>query len=858
MSNDFTRQQLSELFGLGYTPDNLFDERYPDITLKDKCAESIRSVKGFREYLIHLVSQGADMDKFSTLVLQKREKNYVHIMNMLCTFTGLNHFGTNSAEKIERLCKASDALVRDLEELAKTEQIDFGNRRNEHILKEYLRISESIRKSEDIKILEEKMMELSTASASKPYSPFVFVCASSGSGKTNMAFSLNTPSLYFVSGECGQRIYQCFYRASDNLHDLLEEDLKRHKKSVAVDNVHRSNTSYKVVGYLVELIIAVDTMYHSATPRTNAAELQYSIRQIEFKPMTLAEGRLALEQHFKTKNYFFPIVYDESNTSSFNSSKMANDFVLRKFIFAGNIMRCLKCVPIFMYVNVQAARYLEYSMGRADDGECSFLLWHRPPGVSKAEMSQRFAAMTSMISKWKGEKQYPSEKLIKFLEKYLLLERPLFLEYAEIFIKMFCAKEASSCDSDEEFLAWLLEYVLEYFNDRKSNFPLLNCGQLAYMTVSTQNAIEGELGGEDCYESDSYIEGHFGYLAATPDDPQFPSYTSISRNSEGNLFYSKDAQKFQICAHFKPFHEAPLTGLIVTGISADNQRILCASMDWKEQREWSKKMKNDPRRPERLNSSLKRISIVSAIDKTLEVKCTREQYSKTPLGFKLELTLFASAILASRGGGFKGCPFQLFLEMLVREFDFKGDYADGLPPPAIKFHKDFPESIMMKQIPFLASMAVESWDKMLAEELRELFGANLGIAHASVQESCGDLVVVDSADRSVILVGECKMQAAPVNVGCLKKSIIDKFANYPECDLCLFVAPRFANLQTYHDSETVLWVFERTKDELHLVPAQTSKSQNVNASKNAIIIDIWTVFGLEAEKKLKEIIATYH
>ena len=69
--------------------------------------------------------------------------------------------------------------------------------------------------------------------------------------------------------------------------------------------------------------------------------------------------------------------------------------------------------------------------------------------------------------------------------------------------------------------------------------------------------------------------------------------------------------------------------------------------------------------------------------------------------------------------------------MLVREFDFKGEYADGLRPAAIKLHKDFPKSIWMKRIPFLASMAVESWDRTLANELKELFGADLGIAGAS-------------------------------------------------------------------------------------------------------------------------------
>ena len=858
----YTRQQLCEILGPGYGPADLFNTCRSKITLKDKCIELIGSVKCFREDIILLASQGADMLTVFSSLLGEGKNNYPHIMNELRNYTGIPRFefGSGSAEKIECICVAIDALVRDLEELARTERVGFGEIwwYHKQVLEEYLRISKRISQSEEIKVLEEKMLELNTASASKPYSPFVFVCASSGTGKTNMAFSLNTPSLYFLSAySCNQYVYQGFYSYSSELHELIDDDFRIHKGSVAVDDVYDSNLSYKLVGYLVELIIMVDTMYHSAEPRKNAAELQVSINQIEFKAMTLAEGRLALEQHFKTGNYFFPIVFDESSMYLFDPSKIVDDIRVRKFIFAGSIMRCLRCMPIFIYVNFQAGLYLEYSKSKAtDDGECSFLLWHRPPGVAETEMSERFATMNTLISQWRGDKQFPSEKLMKFLEKYLLRERPLFLEYAESFIKYCCENKDKYCVSDEEFLALLVEDMLDQFRIRKSNFPLLNCGQLAYMTAYTHNTTEDVLE-EEWYELDAYIDGHFGYLAAKSDDPQFPSYTSIARNCEGKLSYLKDGQDFQIRTRFEPFHEAPLTGLIVTGVTADNARLLCGT-SYSKEREII--VRRDSRTPTRIYSGFGRFSIVSAIDKTLKNKSSVEKYSKTPLGFKLELTLFASAILASRGGGFKGCPFQLFLEMLVREFDFEGEYCKhGMLPSAIKIHEDFPEPIRMKRIPFLASMAVECWNKTLADELKELFGANLGIARASVQDNSGDLVVIDSADNSVILVGECKMQAAPVNVGYLKKRIIDKFAKYPGCDLCLFVGPRFANLPTFHEpeTETVIWVFERKEDGLHLVPAQTKKPQNMKARKHAIILDIWKLSGVEAEKKLKGIIAKY-
>lgn len=117
----YTRQQLSELLGLDCA-EGLLSAR-PKKTLQDKCAELIKSTIGLRDDLMHLASQDAETQKFwLSLVLER--SNYLRILKELLIFLGMSHreFCICFAEKVDCIVEATEALIRDLEELAKGER----------------------------------------------------------------------------------------------------------------------------------------------------------------------------------------------------------------------------------------------------------------------------------------------------------------------------------------------------------------------------------------------------------------------------------------------------------------------------------------------------------------------------------------------------------------------------------------------------------------------------------------------------------------------------------------------------------------------------------------------------------------
>ena len=492
-------------------------------------------------------------------------------------------------------------------------------------------------------------------------------------------------------------------------------------------------------------------------PKKNPAKVQVEIRSLNYGPMTLKDGRTKLKMLFKKKgkeSYYFPIIFDECNLQGIGgTSASAQTERLekgRKFTFLRSIVRSLLCIPIFMGTNAQAANFLGLpkdtdAASGAKNRSCWCLVWHRPPNVAKTFFKDKFASIRDAVREFKKDtkSKYPSGKLLKFLEKYFAFERPLFLVDAEIFVLYYCQTMSSPCPSDEEFLALLLEGIMEKYIERKELPLMVNCGQIAYMSAFTWDRgllAEGGKLTKTAFKTDLYIHGHFGFLHAKADDIRFPKYTSITTTDKGKGYkriYLLSGNKFFISTRFQEFRDAPLTGLIVTGITADNQRVLTVKDD----------ENLDPHNlivGKQKGLGNKRISLVAAIEKSIDaIKMSAVNHAPKNSGFRLELALFAASILASRAGGFKGCAFSDFLEHLAREFDFEGEYGDGIGPLAIIFPDEFPQPLRERQIPFLASMAISDWEPKFAKQLMNIFDAYLGVATPSIKQEVADLLITD-------------------------------------------------------------------------------------------------------------------
>ena len=771
-------------------------------------------------------------------------------------------------ERFRDLKVASKRLSRELElakELVASEMADFGFVESEcmNSLKEYIRIAESIRETEEIKVLEKEMRDLAHVSRGDTFSPFVLLCASSGTGKTNMALSLNSPFLYVLYDlDNDQSVYKCFREQSRQLKGLFIQDLKKYAADLAADLDSYRFLPFKSVGFLVEFIYKIKNIYDSAPLKTNAALLQVSIRNISFKAMTVDEGRLALQELFNSESYYIPIIIDECALSSDCSPEEVDQFT-----FMRSILSCLLCMPIFIGTNAQAVNFRgcsrHYCSGDIVDPSCWCLVWHHPAGVPKNLMNETFSKIRDLVLLYRQRKKsaIPSDKLLVFLKKYFAKERPLFGTFAERYFEFFCSNENSHCESDEEFLAMLVEDILEQFMCSKEvSIPWMNSGQLAYMaTISTQRTYRASVFEykyykewvESRFDSDWYMHNHLGYLSATSDDRKFRKYTKFGETVceyEYQLMYLKGPHyEYDISTCFESFNSAPLTGLMMAGVTADNQLILC------EKELMDENLESDPRKRNALG--LKRISLLAAIKESImHLKSSVAEYSPTTSGFRLELALFTSTVLASRGEGFKGCRFDLFLAHLAREIDFAGKFGNGVKPPAIVFHKDFPRSILRKRIPFLPSMGVKEWDKVLASQLQELFGAYLGIADVSVTKEGSEMIVTNYPNGLIVFAGA--MNTAPVDVEYLEKFVLKTGWKYPTCNLFLAAAPSFTNLHSFYQKRTFLWEFEQNGNELHLVPAKTNIGQYLRATKHIITLDMH-ILSRANPKKIDELIAEF-
>ena len=849
---NFSQQQLIELFGEGCegifsSPSCLF--------FSDRCSQLIKAVRDYQGFVRYLCR--------SRLTLKNRNKllktfdKYQEICKQLFAYTGLTLKEALKSDFMN-IKHALCALRNDLDELFKKfgyEYVKFGkvSKKDLASLKEYTKISESLSKTEDIKVFEEKMLDLVKKSSNEGFGPMVFVCSSSGTGKTNIALSLNYPFLYFqYYTKPHQPIDRCFNEQSNHFMKLITQDLKRYYEtpnmdesitsdrgypfsndSLTVKKIRKSAVKFNSVGFLVELIRMVKIQYDASPHRTNPAKLQVSIRKIGYKAMTVDEGSLALEEYFNGEDYFFPLIFDRCciQMQDWPSEYTAGceDVIAREFIFLRSIVRGLLCMPIFVGTNPMAANFLWVSSTMksfgAEDSSVCCLVWHRPPGVLSNILKDKFAKIRDFVNEWRQRKQYlfPSDRLLNFLEKYLSTERPLFLAATEAFVEYFCNNESSFCENDEEFLGLLTEDIMERFLLSDDALERKNVGQLFYVSaymwdkniVDTQNAAD---------RPDVCVQDHFCDLAADPDDPLFPKYTVVATQVKNGKFEYKRIyreniiREFCISTRYKPFSVAPLTGLIVTGVSADNQRILCRKMRKDEH------VDSDSRKRKNLN--IARTSVISTVVENRKIT-----------GFGIWAAFLTSLILASRGGGFKGCSFSFFLEHLAREYQFGGKYGDGVRPPSIKFHEDFPTLIKEKQVPFLASMGHSDWDNTFARELEDLFGAYLGTVNLSMKKKIQDMVVLEYPTNSIVFTSVVQ-HAAPLDVDFLRDNVIGQFKKYPMCNLFLAVAKRCADFSSFYERGAFLWVLERKEDVLHLVPAKTKIPQKMRAAKHIILLDM--------------------
>ena len=214
---NYPQEFFIELFGVGFG--DIFRSA-PSQEFVNRCSELSESVKMFRtflerietirnriEYIKPFIGIKEDFPQILNQLLSRSGwtmefalgAGFEHLMEALKVLgTDLEALKTKFVEEVAKLKEVAkleeEAKEKNAYERAEFDMADLGDLLT---LKKYTKISESLKKTKDVKELEKIMRDYNqqSASAQRKYRPFVFVCASSGTGKTNMALSFDLRSI---------------------------------------------------------------------------------------------------------------------------------------------------------------------------------------------------------------------------------------------------------------------------------------------------------------------------------------------------------------------------------------------------------------------------------------------------------------------------------------------------------------------------------------------------------------------------------------------------------------------------------------------------------------------------------------
>lgn len=306
----------------------------------------------------------------------------------------------------------------------------------------YVDIAKYISTSNEVAVFKRKITELNSETRHEAHTPFVFICAPSGAGKTNFAFSLNIPCLYFtyvpIAARASQDIYAPFESQSKELEDTIKYDENLHNMSfnymgprkAVMEFVKNSIIEYRTVGFLVTMISILVSNWKKYNGKINSALIQLQINTFTYTLMSLERGRAILSKLFKDifneNSYLLPIFIDECSTV-----KPEEEI---RFMLLRNLTRALLCNPIFMGTDTQAANFIDQSLGNVSGTEKNLpwcLIWSRLPDLSESFLMKEYDEFYKPFIGYLREKglHFPSNNLMNFFWKYLKKERPLFFFY---------------------------------------------------------------------------------------------------------------------------------------------------------------------------------------------------------------------------------------------------------------------------------------------------------------------------------------------------------------------------------------------------------------------------------------------
>ena len=271
------------------------------------------------------------------------------------------------------------------------------------------------------------------ADSTDPF-PFVFVCCSSGTGKTQLPFCFpkEYPVFYFLFNWFGhlsnisdQSIYKNFGNLSEALRLCVERDLKN--VPLANEDLTTSGLQVNVPLYTAGFIVELLKKYLDHADNENSIKFIAEQTAFDFEPILWLNAKKTIES-FRTNSNdktwtgkridHLPVIFIDETT-------VAGDASVRHFLFLRSLLRIIEVIPVFMGTNFNVSNLLSrniYRSSRPSNIVYRLFLIYKLPPIAENVLAEEFEKIHNLNPGGRQDIDDFLSTIFEFLKK----ERPWF------------------------------------------------------------------------------------------------------------------------------------------------------------------------------------------------------------------------------------------------------------------------------------------------------------------------------------------------------------------------------------------------------------------------------------------------
>ena len=628
--------------------------------------------------------------------------------------------------------------------------------------------------------------------------PFCFVCASSGAGKTQLPFALDTPVLYFLfksfltktasKEEIGtQGVYLPFIKISTAFNWCLDEDYKLYKQYENLKNQENQEKLWKekfyTIGFLVTLCRSIIKIRDNGHNDEHWIITELRVGNMDFEKMSILDGCSIIDELFANNKKSRPAIFiDESQRLP---EENGDEFV-EQYVFTRRLLRKSTLITFFMGTNASFVNFVmlqskkSYQSRKGEFKPFCYVVHDLAPFstivLDKHITELKEIAYDSIAAPVPKAAIREIDEFLGFIRNLLTTERPWFcllvLEYLkknisfvgnfkplDILDNIIYSIFSTFMVRKKEFANFTPEDSSEY---NLANISLISpnlCKQISEISKEISNIEEANKKTKLSIEVKkdinsvpfSFIHKHVAYLRTSATIEEYFStffglYLKTGESTTFGLIGKVEKSKgtsyedFNIGQVFAPFKEEFFSNLAFIGTK--NYEEIFVTME-----------ENNPMRMPlidvflKIKNKAKRVSASISNNKHLD-------------GLVFENLVSYSVLLATHTNSFYGVEFQSWIYNFIQELNLCTRYEGK---DRIKLSIAFPDDEFWNInksyiIPFCPPALNGSWNQKAVEYL-STHGASIGITRGILGGESMDFYIDKSCSdgEKVVLSGECKL-----------------------------------------------------------------------------------------------------